>query len=382
MRQHTQGVILMSLKGEIDGVMDGVVNLVELHDRIKGIAPLSALTRIAVAVYDPERDMLRTFIDSTMGECPLSHYVARLGDVPSLVALARAGGPRVVDDLKDYVGDSEHSRKLLDHGYRSSYTLPLMQGDALQGFLFFNAATPGFFTPERLSQLWPYAQIARLIAVLELDKIRLIQAAVKTVRQISYHRDEETGSHLERMSRYGRLIAEGLAEPYRLSDEYVEFLYRFSPLHDVGKVAIPDSILLKPGPLDAPEYALMQAHVDKGRQIIDMMLKEFGMGQVPHIDMLHNIVAYHHECWDGSGYPYGLSGDQIPLEARIAAVADVFDALTSNRPYKKAWSNAEAFAYLRDMRGSKFDPACVEAMLQRAAEVEEIQAHFAETIHD
>jgi len=180
------------------------------------------------------------------------------------------------------------------------------------------------------------------------------------------------------MSRYARLIADGVAADHGLSDEEVEFIFQFSPLHDVGKVAIPDRILLKPGPLDEAEFSLMKEHVVKGRRIIDMMVGEFGMDQLPHIDILRNIVSYHHEAWDGSGYPLGLAGQAIPLEARIAAVADVFDALTRARVYKPAWSNDEAAAYLRRMSGTKFYTPCVDALLSRPAEMLEIQRRFAE----
>jgi HD-GYP domain-containing protein (c-di-GMP phosphodiesterase class II) len=113
------------------------------------------------------------------------------------------------------------------------------------------------------------------------------------------------------------------------------------------------------------------------------MMRDFGsLTQVPHIEVLRNVVSFHHECWDGSGYPTGLAGAAIPLEARITAVADVFDALTSLRPYKEAWSNDRAFAFLQEMSGKKFDPACVAALQARRADVEAIQAQFAETGFD
>jgi HD-GYP domain-containing protein (c-di-GMP phosphodiesterase class II) len=233
-----------------------------------------------------------------------------------------------------------------------------------------------------IAQLWPYAQVAALAAVIELDKVDVMQAAVNTLRQISGQRDEETGAHLERMSRYSRLIAGALAESHALSDEFIQFLFHFSSLHDVGKVAIADRILLKPGRLDPLETAAMQLHVEKGRQIVAMMVEEFSMGRLPQISILFNVVAYHHENWDGSGYPSGLAGEAIPLEARITAVADVFDALTSKRPYKEAWSNEKAMDFLREARGAKFYPPAVDALLDHPAEIAMIQTQFVESFFD
>jgi HD-GYP domain-containing protein (c-di-GMP phosphodiesterase class II) len=357
-----------------------VSTLPELHQRMQSVAPLSSVTRIAVVVYDRKTDLLRTFMHSNAGDSPLNHYSARLSDVPSLKAMADSGMPRVVTDLRQLNAPTVHSRGLIAYGYRSSYTVPLLSGRELQGFLFFNSPTPDFFTPAILSQLWPYTQIAKLLALLELDKIRLIQTAVNTVRRISFHRDEETAEHLDRMSRYGLLIAETLADDHGLTDEFVEYLFYFSSLHDAGKIGIPDNILFKPGPLDADEYAMMKTHVEMGRDIVDRMVAEFGIAQIPHVDILRNIVAYHHEAWDGTGYPAGLCGEQIPLEARIAAVADVFDALTSRRPYKAAWTVDQAFEHLKAMSGRKFYPPCVEALLCRRTEVEDVLRLFAEAV--
>lgn len=357
-------------------------NLFALHDRIRSIAPLKALSRIAVAVYDARSDLLHTFIHSSGGATPLSNYVARLAEVPSLREAAASGRPRIIDDLSRFPPDAQHTRKLLDHGYRSSYTVPLKWSGKLKGFLFFNASTPGFFSPAVVAQLWPYAQIIALASVIELEKVDVMQAAVNTLRQVSGQRDGETGAHLRRMSHYCRLIAGELAPSHGLSDDYVEFLFHFSTLHDVGKVAIPDNILLKAGPLDPEEVALMRLHVEKGREIITMMVDEFSMGRLPHISILFNVVSHHHENWDGSGYPHGLSGEAIPLEARIASVADVFDALTSRRPYKEAWSNDRAFAILAEGRGTKFYSPAVDALLSRKADVATIQTEFAESSYD
>ncbi len=158
-----------------------------------------------------------------------------------------------------------------------------------------------------------------------------------------------------------------------------ELIAHIAPLHDVGKVAIPDSILLKPGPLTPDEFDMMKTHAKKGLEIVDFMLHEFGLIHLAYVDIMRNIVQLHHEAVDGSGYPFGLRGDAIPLEARITATADIFDALTSRRHYKPAWSIDTAFAELRQVAGKKLDEQCVEALIRHRDDVETIRAQLQET---
>jgi len=152
----------------------------------------------------------------------------------------------------------------------------------------------------------------------------------------------------------------------------------FSPLHDIGKIGIPDNILLKPGKLDADEMTVMKTHATKGGEIVDDILNNFGLENFEYIDVLRNIAVCHHEAINGKGYPLGLTGDTIPLEARIVAVADVFDALTSKRSYKEAWSNEKAIQKLKQMSGESLDHDCVNALLKNMKEVEKIQKQFKE----
>ena len=249
------------------------------------------------------------------------------------------------------------------------------------GFIFYDSRAPAYFRPELLAHLEPLARLFALIVIGELSAIRTLKAATLTMRHVASRRDHETGEHLERMARYCRLMARALAETHRLSDEYVEHLFLFAPLHDIGKIAIPDSILLKPGPLTEAEFKIMHEHPQKGLELIDLMLREFGFTGFEHIEVLRNLVFLHHENLDGTGYPRGLKGEAIPIEARITTTADVFDALTSRRPYKPAWPLEVAFAELRRLAGRKLDPGCVEALIAHADEVKTIQQRFAESIY-
>lgn len=178
-------------------------------------------------------------------------------------------------------------------------------------------------------------------------------------------RDPETGAHIQRMAHFSKLIAAGLG----LSDADQELILEAAPMHDIGKVGIPDHILLKPGRLDPAEFEIMKRHSILGYDILNG-------SQSPMLQAAAQIALAHHEKYDGSGYPNGLKGEAIPIFARICAVGDVFDALTSERPYKKAWEDERAIAMLKDGSGTHFDPACVTAFLADWAGVMEIRVRF------
>lgn len=338
---------------------------------------LPAVDRVSVVVYDPKTDLLKTFIHSSDGADPLSHYQARLSQVRSLREVLESGRARVVNDLPiHYRGPGEHSRRLTTQGYGSSFTQPMYFNSALFGFVFFNSYRRQAFSADQFPLLELYGQLVSLTVTNQLAVIHTMLAAVKIARDMTAFRDVETGAHLDRMARYARLIAGELAPRYGFSDEYVEHVFLFAPLHDIGKIATPDRILLKGNALTAQEFQVMKEHARKGREMVDAILAEFGLDTLPYVDVLRNITEFHHERLDASGYPRGLSGDRIPIEARIIAVADIFDALTSRRTYKHAWSNQEAFTLLRTLAGTKLDADCVEALIRQTHKIEAIQAQF------
>jgi putative two-component system response regulator len=166
-------------------------------------------------------------------------------------------------------------------------------------------------------------------------------------------RDDDTGQHTQRVGRVSALLARTLGLP----DEFVQLILLAAPLHDVGKIGIADAILLKTGRLAADEFRIMTTHTSIGGRILSG-------SQSPLLQLAEQIALTHHECWDGSGYPVGLQGEDIPLAGRIVSVADVFDALTHRRPYKKAWHAEDAVAEIKRLGRSKFDPQVVEAFLQ------------------
>lgn len=349
--------------------------ILNIHDELRQRFP--NLRRVAMAVYEPQTDTLKTFAHSTDGYPPLAFYDVKLRDVPSLQALAESGQPRVVDDLSVFADSpSDHSQGMLAANYKSSYTEPLICDDLLLGFLFFDADCIGYFDAETTHYLTSYSRMLTAVIAIQFASMRTLNGAVSTAIEFSRHRDEETAMHLKRMSCYSRRVAMKVAEKFGLSDEDVEFIYRFSELHDIGKIAIPDSILFKQEKLSADEFEVIKTHVTKGREMADMMTREFGLDGIYHISMLKNIISYHHERYDGSGYPEGLAGERIPVEARIVAIADVFDSLTCDRPYKTAWSVDDAIVYLQENAGILFDPDCVEAVVALRDEFAAIHARY------
>ena len=354
--------------------------LIAAHNSVSETFPFIA--RIAIAIYDPETNIFKSYLHSSGDDNPQDHYQSLLDDAPSLKAILQKGLPRVVNNLLTFEdGNDEHTKRIGRQGYAASYTLPMYNNGVFFGFIFFNSDEKDVFTENVLRQIDLYSHIISLMVINELTSIHTLTAAIKTTGSITHIRDPETGSHLDRMSRYSRLIAVTLADKYNLDDTYIEHLFMFSPLHDIGKIGIPDNILLKPEKLNDDEKVVMKTHARKGREMIDELLKNFGLESIEHIDMLRNIAEFHHETVKGDGYPSGLNGDEIPIEARIIAVADVFDALTSSRPYKEAWDNEKAIDTLKELAGETLDLDCVNALLINIDKVEKIQKQFVENTY-
>ncbi len=198
---------------------------------------------------------------------------------------------------------------------------------------------------------------------------RLQDASIYVMISLAEFRDECTGNHIRRTQEYVRLLAQQLALLPRyssqLTQDYVELLAKSAPLHDIGKIAIPDHILLKPGKLSADEFSIMQTHAMRGYDILCQADGYIGE-QGDFLAIAMDIARYHHEKWDGSGYPHGLAGEAIPLTARLMALADVYDALHSTRPYKTAMSHAQAADIIQQGRGRHFDPELVDIFLDCA----------------
>lgn len=350
-----------------------------VHDVLKKRCP--GIDRISIALYDTQTQTLTTFIASPVTESPLVNYEMLLAEGSALCEIATNSTPRIVSDLRIYEDhETTHSRAIVGHGFASSYTHPMYYNKELAGFVFLNSFHNHYFRERILEQVEVFVHLISELIINDLASSRALVAAMRTSISMVQKHDLETGSHLERMSRYSRLIARSMVRQgtASLDDEQIEQIALFSPLHDVGKIGIPERILQKPARLSPEEREIMSTHTEVGRQIVDDLISNFGFGQLPYIDYLRHIAELHHEAMDGSGYPHGLRGNEISVAARITSVSDIFDALTSQRPYKEPWSNEHAFAMLQLLSIDKLDKDCVNALIDGPGQITEIQKQFAE----
>ncbi len=336
---------------------------------------------IGIALIDEKQEHLKASYgvsDGTIIGMPdkIMGVSWRISDT-SMEKLLRTGEGRIINDLQAYCDGrplKPYNKVILDSGIRASITLPLTASGQAVGIIFFSSSSKNVYTKEHLTFL---KALANSIAIsldqnIFIDDIRY--GSVLALAKLAETRDEETGEHLERMATYTRAIAELLyaRNIYRdqLTLEYIDQLERFSPLHDIGKVGISDSILLKPGKLTPEEFNEMKKHTTFGAEVLRSAEQNMQKKGKDMFRMGVEIAESHHERWDGTGYPYGRKGLEIPLSARIVALADVFDALVSVRPYKKAFSLEVAFEIIAEGRGKHFDPIIIDLFLENKKKFE------------
>ncbi|MGZ5685677.1 MAG: HD-GYP domain-containing protein [Usitatibacter sp.] len=362
-------------------MQDGIVTLNEslsrLHREVRDYFPF--VVRIAVALYDAQTGEIKTFLYSPGEVSPLTNYRVPLAEAGWLDELRRTRSSRVIDRIDSGVlGGQPHSARILAAGYKSSYTVPMFDGEAFLGFVFFDADVAEAFSARVVRQLDLFVRIISLMIENELRSVNVLFGGLHVLREISAFRDVETSSHLSRMAYYAERLARRIASGFGRDDTWVEYVRLFAPLHDIGKIAIPDSILLKPGRLTEAEFETMKGHAVKGEEILTALIRELSLNRMQHVDALRHIARHHHERWDGTGYPDGLAGSLIPVEARIIKIADVFDALTSKRCYKIAWPVERATSFLRRGAGVEFDPRCVDLFLGEPEQIVAIMTRFTE----
>jgi len=244
--------------------------------------------------------------------------------------------------------DAQTRQKALAAGARDFLTKPFQPWEVFQR-IHNLLETRVFYNNQRLRADDLELEVQKRTRELQLTQ----HEVVRRLGRAGEYRDNETGAHVVRMSKSCRL----LALKAQLGQTFAELILQASPMHDVGKIGIPDNILLKPGRLTPEEREIMETHVEIGVDIIGKFDSEM-------LNMAREIAATHHEKWDGSGYPKGLCAEDIPISGRIAAICDVFDALTSERPYKDAWPLEKAMALIKDNAGSHFDPELVKLFVE------------------
>ena len=262
-------------------------------------------------------------------------------------------------------------------GVASALALPIISFRGPVGVFDFGSRQPGAFTPAEIGMCTMLVDqmsysLENIRLVNELSRSR--DAVIRGMALLAEIRDTHIREHLRRMCAYSGYLAGLLAERPgypEATPQFVDTLARAAALHDVGKVGIPDAILLKPGKLTDAEFAVMKSHTEMGAELLEGLIKDYGRYSM--ITMGAEVARCHHEKWDGSGYPAGLRGREIPLSARIVAIADVYDALTSRRVYKDAWTHEETARAMSQDAGRHFDPELLEIFLARPSELARIR---------
>ncbi len=332
-------------------------------------------TYIGIGLIEDEGRTIRAAYGMTEGELKdflISFRGSKVNlDETSLRKILDTGKARIINDLEVYCKNkplTSYNQCILEAGIRSSITLPLKINEKPVGIIFFSSTKKNIYKQEHIKLLKILANSIAISLQKNIFTDGLVYSSILSLAKLAESRDTDTGEHLARMQVYARVIGELLVENEIYADQLnIDLVYeieRFSPLHDIGKVAIRDDILLKPGKLTHEEFDIMKTHTTYGEQVLctaETTVLKYG----PSLFRVGvEIAAGHHEKWDGSGYPYGKSGEAIPISARIVALADVFDALMSKRPYKDPFSLEQTFQIIEEGAGKHFDPEIVRIVLQ------------------
>lgn len=334
---------------------------VVMQSAIEGAVDVLQLQTGAIYLVDGEEIYLGATTPALPPDFPERFRHARLEDHPHIRASFEQANPLRIDDVTTVDMSPSESGIIEARGIASMMFVPLLDnGTPVGSFIVGTTDGPRQYTEEdsRLCRTLSH-QIslalanARLFASLRQAHDELVQAYDATLDGWSRTlelRDRATGSHAERAVALTMRLASDLG----ISGEELENVRRGTLLHDIGKMVVPDAILGKQGPLTDEEWAIMREHPERARELLS---------SIEYLQPAMDIPYSHHERWDGTGYPQGLRGEEIPLAARVFAVVDVYDALTSDRPYRGAWAKSAALAYIEEQAGRQFDPQVVEAFL-------------------
>ncbi|MEF1289031.1 HD-GYP domain-containing protein [Vibrio sp. M260118] len=339
---------------------------------------LPKLDKVSFALYDEREHLLKSYADSSSLSLSLTHFEAPLSSLPYLKKSIESRSKAFLNDV-NCLHPSPHIDSLLEEGYHSSVAIPTFVGSSFKGFIFLNSYQKQAFCPHDIEVVKPYLKMLEAAIFSEYQLITaLIEKSNKLVARSPVYQ-KESFSHKQRVSTYTNIIALALADLYGFDDEYVEHLTLLSQYHDMGKVMVPPELLCKQLPLTWEETQTLREHIRYGEEIVNRFVSELNASDHLSAQLMRDVVSYHYEFLDGSGYPHHLNGNTIPISAKIVCVANIFDALTTHKPYKQAWSVPYALLELEKMVcEGKLDASCVNALREQQHQLKSIIQRYPE----
>jgi response regulator RpfG family c-di-GMP phosphodiesterase len=353
-----------------------------LEFMFKGLCQHLPYNRIGIAILDEDKETISNRkVISEDAVCYQAYEVPLHQTAWAYVI--ETGLPRIVNNLEVYRDknpDSLWARCLLEEGIHSNLMLPLRLREENVGVIFFSHRQPNIYSEEHLEFLRFLAPHISIVFEKSFLMRKLALTTVMGLADLAEKRDLETGQHLKRLKYYSRALAIELDSHSiygdQIDEEFIQDIYDFSSLHDIGKVGISDSILRKPGKLTSEEFQAMTKHTVIGGEILEAIEDNLRTHGFSFFKMGIEIVYYHQEKFDGSGYPSGLRAEAIPLSARIVSVCDVFDACSLRRVYKEAYSFEKSYRIIEEGKVSHFDPVIVDAFMNIKGKIEKIYNRF------
>jgi len=339
--------------------------------------------RIGLAFINQQGRVMAETACSTLDKMILTPGYSMNLSESTLNKLKHSSEYRIIDDLDEYLRKNsvtEATRMIYDEGIRSSITYPIRFRNHCVGFVFVSSTEKNAYTGEQASFGKRVISLLKHKLYMEYILQDIIAQTSNAFVTLMHEKDNETSDHIIRMSQYSYIIARSYSKLCQgLSPKFIREILLFAPLHDIGKIGVPDNVLTKPGPLDGSEWKIMRGHVDIGENVMKEIsghLSEYF--SLPAMQTAVDLIIGHHEKFDGSGYPRGLSGAAIPLAGRIVAIADVFDALTSARPYKKAFSLERSLQIMEEEMPGHFDPEVFESFRASLDEIVKVYEKYRE----
>lgn len=373
---------------EIYSMLNGEVSIDEFLDHIfEKFTPYVPYERVGISLTDIEGNIrLYTLRATQKQKYLLSGQMFKISNT-SLGAILKTKKPRIINDYEEYMSKNPKSssvKLILEEGVFSSIAYPLIVNDVSIGIVFFSSGEKGVYTEEHLERVKLIANSLAISIEKNLLVDELILTSINGFAKLVEAKDCETGLHIERMQNYSKILARTLSKSpkykYIIDEQFINDIYKFSPLHDIGKIGIAEGILLKPGKLTYEEFEVMKKHTEIGASVLKKASNNLLRRGKRYFEMAIQIAQNHHEKYNGKGYPKGISGEDIPLAARIVAVADVFDALTSKRVYKNMFDIDSSLKMIESEKGKSYDPVVVEALMLSKKEILRIHEEYTEAV--